>query len=71
MVQYLVHVGEVKYPVLRNLSNHQHPFAGHHLPLRHCFEQWVQYLKCAMQIKLISYPISGTISGTILVFTIF
>ncbi len=60
---------EVKCPVLRNLSIHQHllkiPFASHHLPLCHCLEQWVQDLRDAKLIKIISYPISGMISGAI------
>ena len=57
MVQQLQEVAEEQCLVLRNLSNHQHPFANHHLPLRHCLEEWEQHLINAGYIKIISYPI--------------
>ncbi len=65
MVQQLKEVVEEQCLDLSNLSNHQHPFADHHLPLRHCLEEWEQHLINAGYIKIISYPISDRISGVI------
>jgi hypothetical protein len=54
MDQKLLDVGEVQCPVLSNLSNHQHTFDCHHLPPRHCLEQWEEHLLHAKHIKIIS-----------------
>ena len=62
---------EVQCPVLSNLSNHQHPFDSHHLPPRHCLEQWEEHLLHATHIKIISYTMSCTISDAISFFPIF
>ena len=59
MVQLLEEVDEVQCLVLSNLSNHQHPFADCHLPIRHCLEQWELLLMKARYIKIISVPDIG------------